>query len=94
MVAERRIIDIDEMESLAEVLRAVERMHAPIELRKAGKVVAIVSPPEVEGEETPAPGSAEALLKFAGAFRDVFTDAVVDKLEAQRGIPSRVYDWE
>jgi len=94
MVAERRTIELTDSTRLIDVVADVESTHQPIELHRAGKVIAIVSPVESESEEDPPKGSAEAWLKYAGAFADVFTDEVMAALEAQRRVPSRTFDSE
>lgn len=95
MVAERRDVNVDETDSIQELLRIVEQEHAPVILRRNGVVVAVVSPPDGERLDQPVRrGTIEDLLKFAGSMPDAFADDFIEENRARRQIPSRSFDWE
>jgi hypothetical protein len=91
MVAARRIIDIDESVSLDDVLEEVEHGRVPVELRRAGKVVAIVRPPDnvLDRDATPL-----SMLAFAGILRDAIPDDFQEINAELRSTPGREFDWE
>lgn len=93
MVAERRFFDLEDDDRLDEVVREVEREHAPIELRRGGKVVAVVmpSPSPAELPRGAMPGDLRA---FVGALKNELPDDFAETNAAARRIPSRVFDWE
>lgn len=91
MVAERRSIDLENEGRLDEVVREAERAHTPVELRRGGKVVALVVPSEDPATRRATP---QDLLAFAGALRDVLPDNFEEINRAARSIPSRSFDWE
>lgn len=94
MVAERRFIDLENDGRLDEVVREAERARTPVELRRDGKVVALVGPSEPTIRDDPPEGSVEAILNHAGGLNDAFTDEIVEQRRAQRQVPSRTFDWE
>ena len=94
MVAERRVIDIDESPDLIRLVDDLDASHAGTVLRRNGKEIAIVEPIEQPSRRrhrrTDPDKLRDVLRATAGGWRGlVDADKLIEEIYAARDLPER-----
>jgi hypothetical protein len=93
MLADPRVIDIDEAPELVQLTERVLHAGVPILLRRGGREVAVIAP--VGDARAFEPGRSrtehdrEAFLRAAGAWRGIVDEEFLEEVYQRRSISSR-----
>lgn len=90
MVANRRVIDLEDNPSLERLIEIVTQNHEDVDVRLGGKSVAVLTPAE---ESTTREMTAEerraAFLESAGSLKGLIPEDFIEQNRRARDIPSQ-----